>query len=146
MKILKWGAASFVLAGLVIGGFIFGQKFNEDSRFPEDYECSGSVNTMFMEFPLRVKINGDDLSLDWDLSEIRRLVGELIPISDIKSTYRVGVQYSDGVLVERVNGNTLQISHHHVVGTLLLDRCELEYPIEIDSLKSMLGFLSVFSL
>lgn len=146
MKILKWGAAGFVLAGLVVGGFILGQKFNKDSRFPENYECAGSVNTMFMEFPLWVKINGDDLSLDWDLSEIRRLVGELIPIPDIKSTYRVGVQYSDGVLVERVNGNTLEISHHHVTGTLLLDRCELEYPIEIDSLKSMLGFLSIFSL
>ena len=58
----------------------------------------------------------------------------------INNTYELNVQYADGVYIERLDNNKYSFKHFFVNGTIFIDRCVLEYPIEIDSTKNLLEY------
>ena len=59
------------------------------------------------------------------------------PIPEFNNTYELNVQYADGVYIERLDNNKYSFKHFFVNGTIFIDRCVLEYPIEIDSTKNL---------
>ena len=145
MKRINYVRVSFFSSLLIVVLLVALRSLFQKPAFLADYECAGSVNTMFMSFPLKLKLSGESLYMNWDLSQFRELTQEAIPIPDVEKIYSLGVRHSDGFLVERVSTSKLSVSHLHVRGTLSLDSCELEYPIEIDSFKYLSPLLPLFS-
>lgn len=110
----------------------------------EVFYCEGMVNTMFAKIPLVMKIQDDVLEWSWDLSIFQESMGKLISIPSIKKRYKMNIQYSDGVYIERIDDNTISVDHYHIKGTFFQDTCNLEYPIEIDSVKSLFSIRPFF--
>ena len=128
-----------LLVGCMNNGF---RKLEKQKIF----KCDGILKTMLHELPLHVKWDGSKLYLTTDTKsslhpDVTEVFDDLkIPIPEINGSYEPGVQYSDGVKVVRVDKNKFSVSHYHVDGTLFLDECRLEYPLEIDSTKKIIEF------
>ena len=144
MKRINYVRVGFFSSLLIVALVVALRSLLQRPVFLADYECTGSVNTMFMSFPLKIKLSGENLFMNWDLSQFRELAQGEIPIPDVEKTYSLGVRHSDGFLVDRVSASKFSISHLHVMGTLSLDSCELEYPVEIDSFKYLSPLLLRF--
>jgi len=110
------------------------------------FECNGKVKTMFSEEPLRIRIVGDTLTIsthELDSSPSNSLDDSdnfsLIP--KLIGDYEFDIQYPDGMSATRINKNEIFIKHFHVNATLLLDKCTLLYPLEIDTIKNLNNLL-----
>tara|TARA_B100000700_G_scaffold251446_1_gene282545 strand:+ start:883 stop:1344 length:462 start_codon:yes stop_codon:yes gene_type:complete len=138
----------FFLSSLTIFGFCFlgGCFFDKKLFKQEPFACNGLLKTMFFQTPLNLKVDGDSLTLRTYTRgsldrEIIDLFDELeIPIPEINGTYELNVQYSDGFLIKRLDRNKFSVKHFHVNGTLFLDKCILDYPIEINSTEKLLEY------
>ena len=106
---------------------------------------------MFFEAPLNLRIDENKFTLKTSIKdslnqESKELLDDMeIPIPEFNGTYELNVQYSDGVLIESLDNNKYSFKHFFVKGTIFVDRCVLEYPIEIDSTKSLLEYSNFFN-
>ena len=114
--------------------------------FNKEYTCEGEVNTMFHTLPIKVTLKNNKLS--WDIEEDTRFFGpnaDGIGITFLSFFYErenieFDVEYSDGVLVKRIDDNKLSVKMSYVTGTFLEDSCQLEMPVEQKSIGPVLNF------
>ena len=140
--------SNFIFRSLVIFGLISSAGCSLiDKTFKEEpFVCNGSLKTMFFEAPLNLRINENKFTLKTNIKdslnkESAKLLDDLdIPIPEFNNTYELNVQYADGVYIEPLDNNKYSFKHFFVNGTIFIDRCVLEYPIEIDSTKNLLEY------
>jgi len=95
----------------------------------EVYECKGTYKTMLLELPMDLRV--EENSLTWKLWFQR------------KETYEFDVRYPNGVFINRIDSRELSVKQFGTEGTLLLEKCELLFPVE-NLLKDGLPLLSQF--
>lgn len=108
----------------------------EDGKKPIQHKCEGRVETMFFSAPLRIDLRNDRLTWSVDIRKAARLSKNYVDLPEsVSGINDIGVQDSNGILAEWVNTNMISIKAWHTNGTLVLDRCTLELPVTVDSLK-----------
>ena len=138
--------SNFIVSSLAIFGLLSstGCSLIDKTFKKEPFVCNGYLKTMFFEAPLNLRIDENKFTLKTNIKdtlnkESKELFDDLdIPIPEFNGTYELNVQYSDGVLIESLDNNKYSFKHFFVNGTIFVDRCLLEYPIEIDSTKNLL--------
>ena len=113
--------------------------------FNKEYTCEGVVNTMFITYPITVKLKNEKLSWDIDIptgfwSGDDGIGGTLLTMYSERKDIEFDVEYSDGVLVKRIDDNKLSVKMNYVTGTFLEDSCQLEMPVEQESIGPILNF------
>lgn len=106
---------------------------NSFSNFRKDYSCNGNIKTMFFKLPTNFKISDQSLTLTY--------IGDLEILKDLEERYKFDLAYANGVLVSRVNSNEISFSLLDMNGTLLLNECELQLPLEQELSKNFLKLL-----
>ena len=111
----------------------------------KEYTCEGVVNTMFNTYPITVKLKNEKLSWDIDIptgfwSGDDGIGGDLLTMYSERKDIYFDVEYSDGVLVKRIDDNKLSFKMLYVTGTFLEDLCQLEMPVEQESIGPILNF------
>ena len=145
--------SNFIVSSLAVIGLLSSTSCSLiDKTFKkEPFVCNGSIKTMFFEAPLNLRIDENKFTLKTSIKdslnqESKELLDDMeIPIPEFNGTYELNVQYSDGVLIESLDNNKYSFKHFFVKGTIFVDRCVLEYPIEIDSTKSLLEYSNFFN-
>ena len=87
------------------------------------YECKGVYKTMLFQLPMDLKIEGNLIT--WKLWFQK------------KEKYVLDVKYPNGVLIQKIDNLKYSVKQFNKERTLLLDRCELLFPLEsllIDSI------------
>jgi len=102
----------------------------------EVYECQGVVKTLTTNIPLQLQVVGDSLTWTWEQQWF-------MPYEE-QGTYEFGIQYANGFLIRRIDSNKLSVKLNHINGTLFLDRCVLEFPVEHDTAKFLFKLTDLF--
>tara|TARA_B100000073_G_scaffold239385_1_gene200467 strand:- start:290 stop:703 length:414 start_codon:yes stop_codon:yes gene_type:complete len=116
---------------------LFGQSIlvKADLGRNQPYVCNGRLKSFVASYPLKIKLENERLSweIDWDHPWYDfGLAGDYYKRRD---NIEFDVKYSDGVFVTRIDDNKLSIKILNIDGTLLIDRCQLEMPIELEMFK-----------
>ena len=129
------------LATLLGGCHVF-----EALKPEENFQCKGTLETMFSQEPMSIKIvnntltissNSNDSSSSNEIND-----NSIMPL--LSGNYDFNIQYPNGIYLTRVDENEINIQHLHINGTILLNKCKFLYPIEIDSLKGLFKLWPIF--
>ena len=106
--------------------FIYGiSLINPKNYQDKSFECQGNIKTMFLSLPTTFKIKDDYLTIKYTGDE------ELFKLlKGSESKFKFNFSHSNSVLVEKINSNEISFNAIGVDGTLLLNECELHFPIE----------------
>lgn len=112
----------------------------KEDKKPLQHKCEGTVETMFFSAPLRIDLKNDRLKWTVDIQKAARFGKDFAYLPErLSGINDIGVQNSKGILAEWVNTNMISIKVWHTNGTLILDRCTLELPVTVDSVKSFIS-------
>tara|TARA_A100001388_G_scaffold133625_1_gene98995 strand:- start:550 stop:1014 length:465 start_codon:yes stop_codon:yes gene_type:complete len=115
--------------------------------FNKEYTCEGEVKTMFNSFPITVTLR--DRKLSWKIhrnydnffdANNDGIGSDLLTFYTERQNIEFDVKYSDGVLVKRIDDNKLSVKMSYVTGTFLEDSCQLEMPVEQQTIGPILNF------
>jgi len=110
----------------------------EEIRKPSRLSCNGSVETLFFSLPLRINLENERIEWNVNAKAITSLGKDYINFPDnLSGVNDIGVESSKGILAEWVDSNLISVKVWHTKGTLVLDRCTLELPITIDTVKAL---------
>ena len=104
----------------------------------ESYECQGNFKTMFFTLPTNFKIKDDYLNIKY--------TGDLEILEGLEEKYKFNLLHSNGVQIKRVNSNEISFKAIGVDGTLLLNECELHFPIETQLSQQLFEILPTLSI
>ena len=125
----------------------------------EQFSCTGEYKTFLLKLPLDLKIKNDLVSWEIELpnnnifemwnnglsfDEMKDLLIEPDALTEFyakRENINFGVKFSDGVFVEVIDKNKLSVQWGWVKGTFIKDKCQLEMPIEIDTIEKGLEYL-----
>ena len=104
----------------------------------KSYECQGNFKTMFLTLPTNFKIKDDYLNIKY--------TGDLEILEGLEEKYKFNLLHSNGVQVKRVNSNEISFKALGVDGTLLLNECELYFPVETQLSQKFFEILPTLSI
>ena len=104
-------------------------KNNQDKSF----ECQGNIKTMFYSIPTYFRIKDDHLTIKYK--------GDQEILKGLERKFKFNVSHSNTVQVEKINSNEISFNAIGVDGTLILNECELHFPIEKDYSKKAIEYL-----
>ena len=117
LKLLKNNSKVFLIFLTIISSVIFAQIAHSNTKLKGDiYECKGVYKTMLFQVPMDLKIEGNLITWKFWFQK--------------KETYVLDVKYPNGVLIQKIDNFKYSVKQFDTEGTLLLDRCELLFPIE----------------
>ncbi len=119
---------------LIQGCSAINQKNNQYKSF----ECQGNFKTMFLTLPTNFKIKDDYLNIQY--------TGDLELLKGLEEKYKFNLLHSNGVYVERVNSNEISFKAIGVDGTLILNECELHFPLETQLSQKFFEILPTLSI
>ena len=102
----------------------------------EPYRCQGIVKTLFMRIPLDLTVRESSLSWIWKK--------QWFTTYEEKGTYEFDVQYANGFFISKIDSNKLSVQLNHIKGTLFIDQCILELPVEKDTIEGLFKLKSIF--
>ena len=128
----------------------------------DEFSCTGIYKTFINKYPLEVIINNNKLSWniiipnDDDFSSLTKIWNGDISIEELKDLFigpsiitvfyskreniELNVNYSDGIFVEIIDENIISIKWLWIEGTFIKNDCQLEMPIEVDSVEKFIEF------
>ena len=131
------------------------KDLNEDEFF-----CKGSYQTFINKYPLEISIKNNKLSWNIilpnedDMPSLTQIWNGDISIEELKELFigpsiitifyskreniELNVKYSDGIFVDRIDKNKLSINWLWIEGTFIQNECQLEMPIEVDSVEKFI--------
>ena len=145
----------FILTFVFFVSPIFANWFSNSEKF----SCTGEYKTLFLKLPLKLKINNNTVSWEIELpnnnilemwndglsiEEMKDLIIEPDALTEFyakRENINFDVKFSDGVFVEEIDKNKLLVQWGWVQGTFIKDKCLLEMPIEIDTIKKGVEYL-----
>ena len=126
----------------------------------EDFFCKGSYQTFINKYPLEISIINNKLSWNIilpnedDMPSLTQIWNGDISIEELKELFigpsiitifyskreniELNVKYSDGIFVDRTDKNKLSINWLWIEGTFIQNECQLEMPIEVDSVEKFI--------
>ena len=113
----------------IYGISLLSPKNNQDKSF----ECQGNIKTMFYSIPTNFKIKDDYLTIKYK--------GDQEILKGLEQKFKFNFSHSNTVLVEKINSNEISFNAIGVDGTLILNECELHFPIEKDYSKKAIEYL-----
>ena len=114
--------------------FIYGiSLINPKNNQERSFECQGNIKTLFLSLPTTFKIKDDYLTIKY--------TGDQELLKGLESKFKFNFSHSNTVLVEKINSNEISFNAIGVDGTLLLNECELHFPIEEDYSQKAIDFL-----
>ena len=109
----------------------------------KEYKCEGVLNTMLRSSPITVTLRNQKLS--WKINRTNIWSGsDFLDLYNERENIEFDVEYSDGVLVKRIDENKLSVKMGFVTGTFLEDSCQLEMPLEEQYIESIGPILNFF--
>tara|TARA_B100000242_G_C42873932_1_gene405519 strand:- start:288 stop:584 length:297 start_codon:yes stop_codon:yes gene_type:complete len=93
---------------------------------------------MFLTLPTNFKIKDDYLNIQY--------TGDLELLKGLEEKYKFNLLHSNGVYVERVNSNEISFKAIGVDGTLILNECELHFPLETQLSQKFFEILPTLSI
>ena len=111
---------------------------NSKNKQFKSYECQGNFKTMFLTLPTNFKIKDDYLNIKY--------TGDLEILAGLEEKYKFNLLHSNGVQIKRVNSNEISFKAIGVDGTLLLNECELHFPIETQLSQKLFEILPTLSI
>ena len=145
----------FILTFVFFVSPIFANWFSNSEKF----SCTGEYKTLLLKLPLNLKINNNQVSWEIELpnnnifemwndglsmNEMKDLIIEPDALTEFyakRENINFDVKFSDGVFVEEIDKNKLLVQWGWVQGTFIKDKCLLEMPIEIDTIKKGVEYL-----
>ncbi len=118
---------SFLL--FIYGISLINPKNNKDKSF----ECQGNIKTMFYSIPTNFRIKDDYLTIKYR--------GDQEILKGLEQKFKFNFSHSNTVLVEKINSNEISFNAIGVDGTLILNECELHFPIEQDYSQKVIEYL-----
>ena len=118
---------SFLL--FIYGISLISPKNNKDKSF----ECQGNIKTMFYSIPTNFRIKDDYLTIKYR--------GDQEILKGLEQKFKFNFSHSNTVLVEKINSNEISFNAIGVDGTLILNECELHFPIEQDYSQKVIEYL-----
>ena len=125
----------FIVFTFIILSFV-SQLTYARSYKDEPYTCQGIVKTLYMRIPLDLTVRESSLSWIWKK--------QWFTTYEEKGTYEFDVQYANGFFISKIDSNKLSVQLNHIKGTLFIDQCILELPVEKDTIEGLFKLKSIF--
>ena len=128
----------------------------------DEFSCKGIYKTFINKYPLEVTIKNNKLSWNIiipnedDFSSLTKIWNGDVSIEELKELFigpsiitvfyskreniEFNIKYSDGIFVERKDENIIVIKWLWIEGTFIKNDCQLEMPIEVDSVEKFIEF------